>query len=305
MFGVLLVTFALVHAVPGDPALLLAGEGASAARVQEVRHQLGSDRPLARQFITYVTKVAHGDLGDSTSLGQPVTTVLAQRVRPTLLLGGTALLISIVGGLFLGLTAARRPFGATDHVVSTVSLVGYATPAFWLAQIAALVLSVHLGWVPLLGYTDARHHFTGFNHLSDIAYHLALPATVLAISEMALLTRVTRSGLVQEAGRDYVRTAKAKGLPDDRILSHHVMRNALLPVVTVIGTRVGFLFSGAVVIETVFSWPGLGSVITSAARDGDREMMIGLVLLVSLCVILANLVTDVMYGWIDPRVRDH
>lgn len=303
LLGVLSVTFVLVHAVPGDPALLLAGEGASPARVQEIRHELGSDRPLPQQFVTYVAKVAHGDLGDSTSLGQPVTSVLAQRIWPTLLLGGTALLISSVVGLLLGSLAARRPFGRTDLVLSTFSLIIYAIPAFWLAQIAVLVLVIHLGWLPLLGYVDVRHNFTGFRHVADIAYHLVLPATVLAASEVALLTRVSRSGLVQESGRDYARTARAKGLPEERVLSRHILRNALLPVVTVIGTRVGFLFSGAVVIESVFSWPGLGSVVTNAARESDHETMIGLVLVVSLCVILANAVTDILYGLVDPRVR--
>lgn len=303
MLGVLVVTFALVQAVPGDPAILLAGEGASPERLREIRRELGSDQPLLQQFATYVGKVARGDLGDSTSLGQPVTTVLAQRLVPTLLLGGTALLISTIGGLLLGSLAAKRPLGRTDLAVSSISLVGYAIPAFWLAQIAAIVFAVHLGVVPLLGYSDVRRNLTGLNHVADVAYHLVLPATVLAISEMALLTRVTRSGLLQESGRDYARTARAKGVAEERILSHHVLRNAMLPVVTVIGTRVGFLFSSAVVIEAVFSWPGLGSLVTTAARESDRETMIGLVLMISFCVIVANAVTDVLYGWIDPRVR--
>ncbi len=302
MFGVLLVTFALVQAVPGDAAILLAGEGASPERLQEIRRELGTDRPVPQQFATYVGKVARGDLGDSTSLGKPVTTVLLERLGPTLLLGGTALIISTVMGLLLGSVAARRPFGRTDLAVTSVSLITYAIPAFWLAQIAAIVFAVRLGLVPLLGYSDVRQNLTGLEHLADVAYHLVLPATVLAISEMALLTRVTRSGLLQESGRDYARTARAKGVSEERILSHHVMRNALLPVVTVIGSRVGFLFSSVVVIEAVFSWPGLGSLITSAARESDRETMIGLVLMISFIVILANAVTDVVYGWIDPRI---
>jgi peptide/nickel transport system permease protein len=304
MFGVLLVTFALVHAVPGDPAILLAGESASPERVEEIRRDLGTDRPLPQQFVTYVGKVTRGDLGDSTSLGEPVTTVLAQRLVPTLLLGGTALVISSLLGILLGSLAARRPFGRSDLAITSISLVMYAIPAFWLAQIAAIAFAVKLDLVPLLGYSDVRRNFTGIDHYADVAYHLILPAAVLAVSELALLTRVTRTGLLQEIGRDYTRTARAKGVSEERILRHHVMRNALMPVVTVIGTRVGFLFSSAVLIEAVFSWPGLGSLITSSARESDRETMLGLVLLISLCVIIANAVTDILYGWIDPRVRE-
>lgn len=304
MFGVLVITFAIVHAVPGDPAILLAGESASPERIDEIRRELGTDRPLPQQLVTYVGKVARGDLGDSTSLGQPVTTVLAQRLGPTLLLGGTAIVISSLLGILLGSWAARHPFGRRDLAISSFSLVLYAIPAFWLAQVAAIGLAVHLDLVPLLGYSDVRRSFTGIDHYADVAYHLILPATVLALSEMALLTRVTRTGLLQEVGRDYARTARAKGVSEPRILKHHVRRNALMPVVTVIGTRVGFLFSSAVLIEAVFSWPGLGSLITSAARESDRETMLGLVLLISLCVIIANAVTDILYGWIDPRVRE-
>jgi peptide/nickel transport system permease protein len=304
MLGVLLVTFAIVHAVPGDPAILLAGESASPQRVEEIRRELGTDRPLPQQFVTYVGKIGRGDLGDSTSLGQPVTTVLGQRLVPTLLLGGTALVISTLLGILLGLLAARRPFGRRDLAITSVSLTMYAVPSFWLAQMAAIAFAVKLDLVPLLGYSDVRRNFTGIDHYVDVAYHLVLPATVLAVSELALLTRVTRTGLLQEMGRDYARTARAKGVSEDRILRHHVMRNALMPVVTVVGTRVGFLFSGAVLIEAVFSWPGLGSLITSSARESDRETMLGLVLLISLCVIVANAVTDIIYGWIDPRVRE-
>jgi len=302
LFGVLLLTFLIVHAVPGDPALLLAGEEASVERVQEVRRDLGLDRPLPQQFVSYVGRVTRGDLGTSFSQSKPVTAVIGERIGPTLLLSGTAMFISTTLGLVLGSAAARRPNGRFDLVVNTASLVGYAIPTFWLAQMAVLLLSVRLGLFPILGYTDARRQLTGIDHAADIAYHLILPATVLAVSEIALLTRVVRTGVLQQSGREYVRTARAKGLTEERV-SSHARRNALLPVVTLIGARVGFLVSGAVVLEAVFSWPGLGTVITTAAQQADRNTMIGLVLVIAVSVILANLVTDLLYGWIDPRVR--
>jgi len=303
LFGVLVVTFVIVHAVPGDPAQLLAGEGATPERVAEIRQDLGLDRPLPEQFATYVARVARGDLGFSTSQGRPVTTIIGERVGPTLLLSGTALCISTLLGLLVGLVAARRPLGRFDVSVSAASLVGYAVPAFWLAQMAVLLFAVQLGLFPLLGYSDIRKDLGGLDHLIDVAFHLTLPALVLAMSEVALLSRVTRTGLLQELGRDYVRTARAKGLAEEQVVQRHALRNALLPVVTVLGTRVGFLVSGAVVIEAVFSWPGLGSVIVTAAQQADRVTMLGLVLVVAFGVILANLVTDILYGWVDPRVR--
>ena len=303
LLGVLVVTFVIVHAVPGDPAVLLAGEAATPERLDEIRRDLGLDRPLPQQFVTYVANVARGDLGISISQGRPVSAILAERIGPTLLLSGTALSISTVGGLLLGLVGARRPFGRFDLVVNTGSLVGYALPAFWLAQMAVLVFAVNLGLFPLLGYSDIRRELTGLDHIIDVAYHLTLPAVVLAASEVALLARVTRTGLLQELGRDYVRTARSKGMSEEQVVNDHALRNALLPVVTLLGTRVGYLVSGAVVIEAVFSWPGLGSVIVTAAQQADRGTMLGLVLVVAFGVIFANLLTDILYGWIDPRVR--
>jgi len=184
-----------------------------------------------------------------------------------------------------------------------LALVGYAVPAFWLGQIAILTVALRTGWFPLQGLTDARAQYTGWAHVVDVLHHLVLPALVLAISEVALITRVARTGLLQELGRDYVRTARAKGAPEPTVLTRHALPNALLPVVTIIGSRVGFLFSGAVVIETVFSWPGLGSLIVASSQTNDRPVLLGLVLLVSFSVVAANLVTDLVYGWIDPRIR--
>ena len=300
--SILVLTFLLVHASGGDPALAMAGDGATPARVAEIRHQMGYDRPLGRQFVTYVTDLAHGDLGRVDSLGAPVSKVIASRIGPTLLLTGSALVISSVLGLFLGMLAARRPLGPVDLAINSGSLLGYAVPGFWLGQIAVIIFAVHLGWFPLLGYVDNRNPPIGVHRWADIGYHLILPALVLATSEIALLTRITRSGLVQELGQDYVLTARAKGLPEGVVVSHHAMRNAMLPVVTVIGTRIGFLMSGALVIETVFGWPGLGSALRSAG-SGDSALVVGIVLVIATGVLVTNVLTDLLYLWIDPRAR--
>jgi peptide/nickel transport system permease protein len=298
------VTFAVIHLAPGDPVLALAGEGADPARLEELRLQYGLDKPLVVQFFTYAAKVLRGDLGDSFSFSAPVTDVIRERLGPTLLLMGVAIVFASAAGILLGVLAARRPFGSVDLAVSVGTLLFYSLPAFWLAQLAILVFALHFGMFPLGGITDARIDYTGLAHVRDVSYHMILPAAVLAASEVALLCRVTRTGLIEQMDKDYARTARAKGLTEHAVLSRHILPNALLPVVTIIGTRVGFLFSGAVVIENVFAWPGLGTLIVSAAKTADRPLMLGMVLLVGVSVILANLLTDLAYAWVDPRVRN-
>jgi peptide/nickel transport system permease protein len=303
LFSILVLTFLLVHASPIDPSAQLAGEQATPARIQEIRHSLGLDQPLSRQFITYVDELAHGNLGRSSSQGRPVSTVIAQYIGPTLLLTGAALFVSTVLGILLGAVAARYRRGPVDLVISSGSLLGYAVPAFWLGQIAIIVFGVHLGVFPLQGYTDVRNPPTGWHRFDDIAYHLVLPALVLATSQIALVARVTRSGLARELDQEYVLAARAKGLSDDEVVGHHAMRNVMLPIATLIGARIGFLLSGAVLVETVFSWPGLGSILTLAAKSGDSPLVLGVVLVIAACVLTANLLTDLLYGWIDPRAR--
>src|SRR5579884_2070844 len=303
-FGlVVVVTFALVHAAPSDPVAGLVPEGATAAQIQQVRHALGVDRPIGEQFVSYVNHLVHGDLGRSSSTGLPVRTVIAQRIGPTLLLSGTALAISTVLGLLLGLVAARRPGGAIDLAIGTGSLLGFAVPGFWLAQLAVIAFALHLRLFPIFGYTNVRNPPHGLRRVGDIGYHLMLPALVLATAETALLTRVTRNRMLKELDEDYVLMARAKGASEDAIVSHHAMRNIMLPTITVIGTRLGFLLSGALVIETVFSWPGIGTAMANAVTTGDSALVLGVVLLVSGGVLVANLVTELAYPLIDPRVR--
>lgn len=301
--GIITVTFFLVHLAPGDPVVALAGEGADPAYVASLRGKFGLDRPLPQQYVSFAANVLQGDLGRSLVRGQPVSKVIGDQLPATLLLLVTAVVVSTVVGIGLGVVSASRPFGPLDLGVTTTCLVGYATPVFWLAQLAVLLLGFRAGLFPVQGMTDAREVYTGWAHVKDVAHHLVLPASVLAFSEVALVARLTRSSLIKELGKDYVRTARATGLRKRRVLLVHALRNALLPVVTVVGSRFGSVVSGAVLVETVFAWPGLGQLLVSSTRSRDYPVLLGLVLLASFAVVLANLVTDLAYGRIDPRIR--
>lgn len=301
--SILIVTFVVVHAAPGDPVVAVAGESGNEEYYAFMREKFGLDRPLPQQFLTYAGNVFQGDLGTSFVQGQAVADLIAERLWPTLLLMGSALLVSTIGGILLGALAARRPFGPFDLAVSTTALVGYALPVFWLAQLAMLTLAFRFGWFPIQGMTTARATYTGWAHVADVARHLVLPSLVLAASEVALITRIARTGILAEMDSDYVRVAQAKGLSRSSALLRHALRNALLPVVTVVGTRIGFLFSGAVLVETVFGWPGLGRLVLSAAQTRDHPILLGMVLLVAFSLVLSNLLTDLLYARVDPRIR--
>lgn len=303
VFGIILVTFVLVHLAPGDPIYSLVGEGADARQVAAMRREYGLDRPLPAQFATYLGNVARGDLGDSFAFGEPVSTAIRRRIWPTALLMGTALIFASSAGIVLGTLAARRPSGRLDFSVNLGTLLFHAVPGFWLGQLTLLFFAVKLGLFPVGGYVDIRTGYTGMAHIRDVLYHLILPATVLAVSEITLLARVTRTNLIEQTGRDYMRTARAKGLGRWEALSRHAVPNALLPVVTIFGSRLGQAFSGALIIENIFGWPGLGTLTRRAVEVNDHPLVLGMVLFVAVCVVVANLVTDLVYAWVDPRIR--
>jgi peptide/nickel transport system permease protein len=301
--GILVVVFFLIHLAPGDPVEALAGQSGDAAYYEFMRRKFGLDRPLLEQFFTYAGNILRGDLGISFIHGRQVADVILERLPATLLLMGTAIVLSSLGGIVLGTLAARRPFGRLDLTVGAASLVGYAAPSFWLAQLAVLGLSFYAGAFPIQGMTDARTVTTGFAHALDVAHHLVLPALVLALQELALVVRLTRAGLLEASGRDFLRTARAKGLAESRVITRHALPNALLPVVTIVGGRLGFLFSGAVVVEIVFGWPGLGRVLLSATLARDYPILLGILMLVAFSVVFANLLMDLVYARLDPRIR--
>jgi peptide/nickel transport system permease protein len=300
--GLLVLTFFLIHLAPGDPVIALGGEHGDPGYYAQIRAKFGLDRPLPEQFAVYAARVLTGDLGTSFVHGRPASLVIAQRLPATLLLISTALFLSTAVGVGLGAIAARRAHRLADFLLRSVALVGHALPQFWLAQLAILVIAVGTGLLPVQGMTDARRHTVGVAYIADVARHLVLPALVLACGELALTTRLVRAALIEALGTDYVRTARAKGLPE-RLVTAHALRNALLPVVTLIGSRVGMLCSGAVLVEAVFAWPGVGHLLLASLLARDYPVLLGIFLLASVSVVLANLLTDLAYGWLDPRIR--
>jgi peptide/nickel transport system permease protein len=303
LLGIVVFTFVLIHIAPGDPIVALAGEYGDADYYAAMRAKFGLDRPLPEQLVIYLAALARGDLGYSYAYGQPVAQIIFSRLPTTLLLMATALSLSTTVGLGLGVFAARRPHGAADAGVTAFSLCGQIVPVFWLAQMMIFFLAVKLDWFPVHGLTSARERYTGLRLVLDIAHHLALPAAALAAHHLALVSRLTRAGTLEALAQPYALTARAKGATELRVLVRHALRNAVLPVVTVVGGQVGFLFAGAVLTESVFAWPGLGRLLLDATLARDYPILLGMLILISVTVILANLATDLLYVFLDPRIN--
>lgn len=301
--AIVLVGFLLVHLAPGDPVLALAGQNGDAEYYAAVRERFGLDEPLAVQLGAYVGNVLTGDLGTSYVQGRPVVDIIAERLPATLLLTAGALAVSTVAGVLIGVFAATRRRRWPDVTVTTAALAVYAAPVFLIGQLAILLLGLRTGWFPVQGMSDARSRATGVRHALDVGHHLVLPVLALASQEVAAVVRLTRVGLLDELSRDHVRTARAKGLSEPAVLARHALRRAMLPVVTVLGGRVGHLVSGAVIVEVVFGWPGIGRLLVTAMQTRDTPIVLGLFLLVAATVVVANLLTDLLYAWLDPRVR--
>ncbi len=303
VMGVVLVGFLLIHIAPGDPVLALAGEHGDAEYYAFMRSRFGLDEPLPRQLVTYFARVATGDFGVSYVHGRSTARVIMERVPATLLLTGSALLMSIVISIPLGALAARRPHSARDIGINTAALVLFSAPVFWVGQLAIFALALKLGVFPVQGMASAGSASTGGSHAIDVVRHLALPAMVLASQELAALVRLTRSGLIDELARDHIRTARAKGVGEPWVLMRHALPRAVMPVITVIGARAGQLIAGAVVVEIVFGWPGIGRLLLTSLQTRDTPLLLGLFLVISFTVTLANLVTDLLHSTVDPRVR--
>ena len=303
LFGVGTITFLLIHLAPGDPIVALSGEFSTEAYQREVEAYYGLDRSLPEQYLRYLFRVIQGDFGTSYFFKQSVVTVIFERLPATLLLVIPSVFLSSILGIWLGTIAAKRRHSVGDFGIITAALVSYAVPVFWFAQLMLLLFAVQLDWFPVQGIRDVRANYDGFWLWLDVAYHMALPVLTMTSQQLAMVMVLTRAGLHNELQQDYVRTARAKGLFEESVLRYHALRNALLPVVTVIGGRIGFLFAGAVLTETVFAWPGLGRLVISASLNRDHPLILGLFLFISLAVLLSNLVTDMIYAWLDPRIR--
>ncbi len=304
LLAVIVINFAIIHLAPGDPVQALIGDfPAPPEYVQRVREQFGLDQPVWRQLLNYVLQVLQGDLGYSFANRRAVHDLLLERLVNTLLLTVSALIFATVVGVMLGISAARRPRSWRDNIVTTASLLGFSIPVFWLGQILILLFAVTLGWLPAQGMVSTRESFQGFAHVADVAAHLVLPALALSLRYLVSTARLTRASMLEAMGSDYIVTARAKGVPANRILYIHALPNALLPVVTSIGYNFGYVLAGSALVETVFSWPGLGRLLYDAMLARDTPVILGIFLIGAGAAVLANLVTDLAYGWLDPRIR--
>lgn len=301
VLGVLLVSFVLIHAAPGDPVLALAGEHGDQAYYEAMRERFDLDQDMPRQLWTYARRVAVGDFGTSWVQGRPAAEVILERVPATLLLTASALLVSTLFGILLGGFSAVRRGGLADAVLNGSLLTLYAAPIFLLGQLALLLFVLLIPVFPAFGVTAPGGGPGGVAGVLDVLHHLALPALVLATPGLASVARLTRSALSNELAATYVRTARAKGLGTVAVL-RHAMRIGLLPIVTLVGNRAGQLLGGAVIVESIFGWPGLGTLLLDATQNRDAPVLLGIFLGVTVAVVFANLITDLTYGWLDPRV---
>ncbi len=289
LLGVSVVVFAAIRLIPGDPAQIMAGQAATQQVVAEIRRSLGLDQPLPVQYLYFLRNAVRGDLGRSRVNGAPVVEELAQRFPRTVRLAVASILVASVIGIPAGILAATRRQSWVDTLVMAVALVGVSMPVFWLGLNLILVFSVRLGWLPAFGHETWRH--------------LVLPAVTLGAASSAILARMTRSAMLEVLGQDYVRTARAKGLAERVVVNRHALRNALIPVVTVLGLQLGTLLSGAVLTETVFAWPGIGRLLVDAVLARDYPVIQGAILLIATTFVLLNVAVDVLYGFLDPRIR--
>lgn len=306
VLAVVVLNFVLVHAAPGDPVETIAGAsgGMSAELMAELRTQYGLDRPLPVQLGIYLSRVASGDLGYSYFFNLPVSQMILERVPATLLLVVCAVLLAFVVGTLLGVLSARRPNGLLSQCITVLSMVGFAAPVFWTGMMLVLLFASWLPILPVAGMRSAASEGTGgLADLLDVLHHLVLPALTLAVVYLAQYSRLSRSSMLDVLGSDYIRTARAKGLSDRVVLYKHALRNALLPVVTMLGLQFGNVMAGAIIVETVFNWPGLGRLAFDSVLRRDYPTILGVLLFSSVVVIVMNALTDLAYRLIDPRIK--
>ncbi len=291
------LVFLLIHLVPGDPIQQMLGEGAAPADIEGLRHQYGLDLPLWKQYLHYWNGVLHGDLGSSIRLHDTVAHLIAARYPYTLALTLTSLALALLLALPAGMLAAVRRGRLLDQGLSVVSLFGLSVPGLVLGPVLILVFSIFLGWLPVSGASSG-------GGAARIEWpYLVLPSIAMGASLAAILTRMVRTAMLEELGQDYIRTARAKGLSETAVVCRHALPNALVPIITVVGLQFGALLAGAIVTETIFSWPGLGRLVVTAISNRDYALVQGCLLSIGLTYILVNLLTDVVYRWVNPRMR--
>jgi len=299
LLGVSLIVFLVLHLAPGDPAEVMLGANANKEDLASLRTQLGLDQPLHVQYITWISHVARGDLGRSLWMKRPVLGEVLERFKATILLTGSALLLSTLGGVALGIASATRANSLLDRLSGVASLFGASMPVFWLGIVLMVIFSLWLGWLPASGMYAPY----GGGGLRDLLSHLILPAVTLAAASVTIIARLTRATMLETLGQDYVRTARAKGLGERSVVWRHALKNALIPIVTVVGVQAGYLLGGAVLTETVFAWPGVGTLVVQGILARDMPLVQGGVLVIALSFVLVNLLVDTLYAWLDPRIK--
>lgn len=306
----IIITFVLLHAAPGDPVTYLAGLGSapvSAEYIESVRKSYGLDKPITEQFFIYMINIFRGNFGVSMYYRLPVLTIIMDRLPATLLLVGVALVFALLLAILIGTIAAVRKHTVSDSAIRIFSLSGYSIPTFWLAELLVVIFSIWLGWFPATGMhsTQAAQSsvsFVSIQYTLDLLWHLALPATCISLWYLALFTRLTRAGMLQILGKNFITLARAKGLGERTVLMKHALKNALAPLLPVVGWNIGLMLAGATLAETAFSWPGEGSLLYQSLVSRDYPTLLGLVVLISISVVVTNLVADLVYATVDPRV---
>ena len=318
VFGITLVAFGFIRLLPGDPVLLMAGErGVSPERYAEITAQLGYDKPIWQQYLSYLNQLAHGDLGNSLVTKKPVLAEFLTLFPATVELGLVAIIIATLIGVPVGVIAAIKRGSWFDQISMTGALVGFSMPIFWWGLLLIILFSGILGWTPVSGRISLMYFFppvTGFMLIDSLlsgqkgafasaVSHLILPSIVLATIPLAVIARQTRSAMLEVMGEDYVRTAKAKGLSPARVIGIHALRNAMIPVITTIGLQIGVLLAGAILTETIFSWPGIGKWMVDSILRRDYQAVQGGLVLIAIVVMVVNLIVDLLYGLINPKIR--
>jgi len=302
VFSVVLINFLLIQAAPGDAATYLAGREANPEFIESLRHAYGLDKPVMTQFALYIGQVARGNLGRSLVYGEPVMTIILRRLPATILLIFFGMGVAAVIGTLLGAQAARRIGTKTDAAISLTGIVLYSVPVFWLGLLLILLFAVNLHWFPSLGIHSLTVGKDFLSRTIDVLYHLVLPATTLGLIYTGEYIRLARASVAEVLGEDFITTSRAIGYDGRTIFLKHALRNALLPVVTIAGLQLGFVFAGATLTETVFAWPGMGRLLYDAILARDYPLLLGAYLMMAVTVVLANLLTDLLYAYLDPRV---
>ena len=303
--AIVVVNFFLLQLAEGDAADVLAGEAGSATPeyMAQLREKFGLDKPVPVQLVIYMKNVLSFDLGYSFRHDMPVAQLVLDRLVPTLLLMVSTIMLAVGFGIVLGLFAASSLNTWRDNVISFFALLCYATPLFWVGLMMIVVFSLKLRWFPTSGMENIAQFYEGWDRVKDIAHHLVMPTLTLSLFYLALYTRLMRASMLEQASMDYVTTARAKGLTEKRILFVHILRNALLPVVTMAGVQVGSLIGGSVIVESVFAWPGLGMLAFEALFARDLNLLLGIFLISALLVVAINLIVDLIYSFLDPRIE--